>query len=525
MTDFKSSMCQKTADVRVLSRFDGQTRLLVSVLSENSGAHKGLRVLQKQRRFNSRPSLHNLLETLCREDVWLENESQPLEVKPLVCLLPVTFKCNLLSFLHMVSSTLPQSQALCVLECLEQESCPNPWVTALIRQLRRDLGGPGEEPLCTPQCSQRLQGLSECLADPGQTRGWAKCFSGPKDASPSGHPSETSDAGTQRKRRTSVMTLDSDDEEIGQDRKRLKMDVSPMEGVCDSEGPQLERKCVREETPERNDFPTDKTSAELLEPATDNTCESLPEHIKASIPQIKELLESFSEWDQSPTDVLKVLNECDPNQAKVLCGLLNLPDTPEQTLPKLCSCLLALSPDLSHSTAVTLIKSLLLRKVISLSESASRCLVTAVTSLCSRYPRPTCCALIRPALEENDLGNPQAELLNRLIDCLEPHYRLLVFQMTFGIVWTEPVLSVVHSLLDSKLELNEDIFKNFTKQLISQAPQFTKSMKFAKMMLTILTKYNSHVTSLCKHSLSCCLTTNETFLKKSLQAALKKITP
>lgn len=40
----------------------------------------------------------------------------------------------------------------------------------------------------------------------------------------------------------------------------------------------------------------------------------------------------------------------------------------------------------------------------SLSEPASRCLVTAVTSLCSRYPRPMCHALIGPVLEEKDLG-------------------------------------------------------------------------------------------------------------------------
>lgn len=43
--------------------------------------------------------------------------------------------------------------------------------------------------------------------------------------------------------------------------------------------------------------------------------------------------------------------------------MLSLSEMPEQTLPQLCSCLLELSPDLSHSTAATLIKSLLLGKV------------------------------------------------------------------------------------------------------------------------------------------------------------------
>lgn len=43
-------------------------------------------------------------------------------------------------------------------------------------------------------------------------------------------------------------------------------------------------------------------------------------------------------------------------------------------------------------------------QVLSLSEPASRCLVTAVTSLCSRYPRPVCQALIGPVLEKDNIG-------------------------------------------------------------------------------------------------------------------------
>lgn len=136
-----------------------------------------------------------------------------------------------------------------------------------------------------------------------------------------------------------------------------------------------------------------------------------------------------------------------------------------------------------------------------------------------------CHALIGPVLEEKNIGNPQAELLNRLIEgCLDSHYRLLVLQMTFKIAWNEAVLSIIHSLLDSKPDLSEELFTQFTEQLVSQGPQFTKSVKFAKMMLTVLTKYSSRVTAAHKHSLCGCLLLNETFLKKSLQAALKRIT-
>lgn len=42
-------------------------------------------------------------------------------------------------------------------------------------------------------------------------------------------------------------------------------------------------------------------------------------------------------------------------------------------------------------------------------------------------------------------------------------------------------------------DVNEEVFTQLTEQLVSQGPQFTKSVKFAKMMLTVLTKYSSHV--------------------------------
>ncbi|XDV49077.1 hypothetical protein PO909_018396, partial [Leuciscus waleckii] len=117
-----------------------------------------------------------------------------------------------------------------------------------------------------------------------------------------------------------------------------------------------------------------------------------------------------------------------------------------------------------------------------------------------------------------------AELLCRLVvDCLEPHHRLLVFRTILGVSWDEGVLSVIHALLDSKLDLSVGDFSLFAEELCKQSLHYSKSMKFAKMLLSVLTKYQSHVNPSCHHTLSSCLSFNETFLKKSLQAALKRI--
>ena len=52
-----------------------------------------------------------------------------------------------------------------------------------------------------------------------------------------------------------------------------------------------------------------------------------------------------------------------PFEVEVLCSMLRLPDLPEHSLMKLCNSILSLSPDLSYSTAASLIRSLLLEKV------------------------------------------------------------------------------------------------------------------------------------------------------------------
>ncbi|XP_073325878.1 Fanconi anemia group E protein [Pagrus major] len=503
-----------------LSRFDGQSKLLVrSLLCGVSGAHRALGVFHRQQRANPGVSLSNFIDSLCRDEITCpDTEAQPVTVKPLVCLFPPLFKQNLLSFIHLVYPVLPRTAVLHLLKCLSQDPHPSPWASALVRQLQRNLGAQSEEPLHTPLCSQRLKELSQRLVGVDETGGWAKCFSG--QGVESGSQSGSSEPGTQRKRKSSFVTQELDGEEPRQQSKRIKMDIYGSECL------DAEQQSAKDEISGslESDAPAEMP-AEELQPSSDSPCDVLPEHIKASVLQIKELLESQTEWDQSSMDVFKVLNECDPGQVEVLCSMLCLPDLLEQHLPKLCSSILAPSSDLSYSTATTFIRSLLLKKVLSLLEPASRCLVTAVTSLCGRWPRPMCHALIGPVLEDKNIGNPQAELLNRLIEgCLDSHYRLLVLQMTFRIEWSEAVLSIIHSLLDSKPDLSDELFTQFIEQLVSQGPQFTKSVKFAKMMLTVLTKYSSYVTAAHKHSLHSCLMLNETFLKKPVQAALKRIT-
>lgn len=187
--------------------------------------------------------------------------------KPLVCLFPPLFKQNLLSFIHLVHSVLPRTAVLHLIKCLSQDSRPNPWVTALCRQLERDLETHREVPLYTTPCSQRLKELSQGLIGSAETGGWTKCFSGQTAEFESQSTSDLSELGTQRKRKGSFVSVGSDGEETGSQSKRIKMD---------------DNECVTAEElrvpKEMSGAPESDVAAET--PASDSSCGGLPEQIK-----------------------------------------------------------------------------------------------------------------------------------------------------------------------------------------------------------------------------------------------------
>lgn len=164
-------------------------------------------------------------------------------------------------------SVLPRTAVLHLIKCLSQDSRPNPWVTALCRQLERDLETHREVPLYTTPCSQRLTELSQGLIGSAETGGWTKCFSGQTAEFESQSTSDLSELGTQRKRKGSFVSVGSDGEETGSQSKRIKMD--------DNECVTAEELRVPKEMP---GAPESDVAAET--PASDSSCCGLPEQIK-----------------------------------------------------------------------------------------------------------------------------------------------------------------------------------------------------------------------------------------------------
>lgn len=211
--------------------------------------------------------------------------------KPLVSLFPTLFKQNLLSFIHLVSPCVPQAAVLQLLQCLSHESIQSPWVSVLSRQLERNLGPHTEQGLYTPECSQRLKKLTQRLVGQVETSGWAQCLSGHAIDPLLGQESMLLGQGTQKKRKMSFVTQDSDGEETGQQSKRVKVDK------CE-EDPAAAAGLSGQEATSGGSEEVLSAGAPLenQEAAPDSPCHDLPEHMKVRAQFVHHVVLNWIRW-------------------------------------------------------------------------------------------------------------------------------------------------------------------------------------------------------------------------------------
>ncbi|NWH41259.1 FANCE protein, partial [Chloropsis hardwickii] len=192
---------------------------------------------------------------------------------------------------------------------------------------------------------------------------------------------------------------------------------------------------------------------------------------------------------------------CHP-QLEGLCSFLQLSTCPEPCLVRFCSWLLALSPDLSFSSAAVLAEQLFLRRVLSLTQPPSRHLMAALTSFCSKYSHPLCRVLVAAVLQEPGEGAEQTKLMCELVEeCLEPHSVQLLLSQVLEVPLSEKLLPVLQAVLGRQVRhppcplevLPPELLDLLVLTLCQQAPAFATSLSFAKLVTAVLTVCQSQV--------------------------------
>ncbi|XP_040472411.1 Fanconi anemia group E protein isoform X3 [Falco naumanni] len=521
-----------------LQSFDKPCRLLLHTLaSGSSGTQAALRMLQRGQAHEGAGQAfpwQPFIAALCAEEPTLEGPEGALALKPRLLLLPVMCQRNLFSLLLVVRAMVPGGCLGQLLQAVEQDSHVDPWVRALGHLLQQGPRGEERSPPPTPLssvCQQQLSCLCQKITQnkPEGQRKLNWCFS--KQPGAAGDVADTMlQDGKHKKVLEESLDLDKEREGKGLLLEEVVFDPPGAQEAGDVAG-------MEEEVPAE---PSGDGSAQNLDGAALESSEQDAAGEPRKIPQAELAAEAQSflqmhgqrlkvllqkESDRSDLSIpleVHILNSCSPSQLEGLCSFLQLSTCPEHLLVRFCSWLLALTPNLSYTSAAVLAEQLFLRRVLSLTQPPSRHLMAALASFCSKYSQPFCEVLVAAVLREPGEGAEQTKLVCELVEeCLEPDCVRLVLSQVLEMPLTEKLLPVLQAVLERQEVLPPEPFELLVLTLCRQAPVFATSLNYAKLVTAMLTMYQSQVTPAHRSSLAAALDQSNAALKKSLQAILE----
>ncbi|KAM4795278.1 Fanconi anemia group E protein [Rhinophrynus dorsalis] len=470
---------------------EGGTRLLLQAL--NSGPQGTLAAVRVSQNFPGPYLWKSLTETLCMKVPTSDMTDGKLTLKPALLLLPLQTQRNLLSFLQCMTSQVPPLCARQLADAVSAQECSSDgWLGTLSRLLitNSEIQTPPSSPWVMEKikfiCSELYQTENE-----HHKLGWLR------------QPCATMSL----KRKELCESEDLEKEEDGPDMKR----------VC-SKGLNIDSQsldtCVEEQEVKASD--------------KDGMSQELPKNIKLCIPRLRELLHEDMEsesWGDAVQENLKELCEsCNPEQLQSLLSSLETAQLSPESFLQLCCQLHSLSPDLSYSHSLAVASSLFKEQALSLTSPAPRPLIAALSMFCMKYARSACNTLIGPLLLQAETGSVYTDFLCRMVsECLQPEQLCLCFGPVLEVPLCEGSLSVLHTLLERQVVMSHSEFEHLLLSLCTSAENFSKSMIFSKLLLTIMSRNQSLVLPIHIAPLTNALNSNQTFLKKSLQAALKKV--
>ncbi|XP_018416097.1 PREDICTED: Fanconi anemia group E protein, partial [Nanorana parkeri] len=254
----------------------------------------------------------------------------------------------------------------------------------------------------------------------------------------------------------------------------------------------------------------------------------LPASIEARAPKLKQFLyfnmESESLDHEFLTEINKIFDLCSPLQLETLFSSAGIAQLSLKCLFQLCVHIDSLSPDISYAHAKSLAKSLFLDRVLLLTSPASRTLTAALSTFCNKYAHSACSSLIGPILVQAEPGTVHADFLCRMVsECLQPHQLHLCFSPILDISCTEVAIAILHLLIDKKDKFCQSEFDPLLNYLCQAAEKFSKSVTFSKLLLVLLNSKPNLIQLSHLGPLTSALNCNQTFMKKSLQNALKKV--
>ena len=250
-----------------------------------------------------------------------------------------------------------------------------------------------------------------------------------------------------------------------------------------------------------------------------NQYTNLKTHLRCSedpdVELIQEFLNGFSE------NTLKDL--------VMICTFLEISSIPENSMIILIKQFLLLEKECSFQATVVFAEHCIGVWLASLQQAGSRNLLAVVSAFTQKHLKAFVDGVMVKQFSAESLLWPQSDLFVKVVKNFEKESlqyfieKLVIFNERDSLsVWNEHMILVLSTVLERKLQLDMSIFDKFVIWLQFQSLPLASSLKFTKLVLTLISKYGSLV----KERLATfkqILEENKTFLKKPGLTALKKL--
>jgi hypothetical protein len=258
---------------------------------------------------------------------------------------------------------------------------------------------------------------------------------------------------------------------------------------------------------------------ELPEDSIVNQYSHLKKHLRCSEDLNVELIQEF----------LNCFLENTLKDVLIICTFLEMGSIPETSAIMLIKQFLLLEKECSFQATVAFADYCIGVWVGGLQQAGSRNFLAAVTAFAQRHSKAFVDGVMVKQFNTASLLWPQSDLFVKVVKNFEKETlqyfveKLVILNERESLsIWNENMIVVLSTVFEKRLELNMSSFEKFVIWLQFQSLPLASSLKFAKLVVTLINKYGSLVKKRLA-SFRQILEENNTFLKKPGLTALKKL--
>lgn len=269
---------------------------------------------------------------------------------------------------------------------------------------------------------------------------------------------------------------------------------------------------------------TDDSVTVLSQKQTDDAIPTT--ELSAELQALAEYLKNTFQKSEVVSSIESLLH-LTTSELEALCDAVGFNEMSDSSISAACQSLCSSSAShFSFENCCIFAQHLLLPPLKRLYQPASRLLIAALTLFAGSYPRALMFSVIVPVLGSESCNAFQADVFLKLVNTVLnlDHYAELLRHLMQSTVWSESALDIIQYLVDKKPVLTDaDLNLLITTLRVNNSAKHSSSLKFGKLMLSMVLAYGSKMTGMHIEQLKQLGDQHQSFMKKSFLSSVAKL--